>query len=99
MHINTFSQFPKPDNVTHYICDRYVHYLNEVLHWWITITVLYNYQVPTLVLHTCNILKFNVPSCAIQTKQPYFYTPIVATRFDSCTEHALKTALPDTIDR
>jgi len=99
MHINTFSKFPKPDNVTHYIRDRHAHCFNDVLHWWITITVLYNYQVPTLVFHPCNILKFNVPSCAIQTKQPHFYTPIDATRFDSCIEHALKTALPDMIDR
>jgi hydrogenase-4 membrane subunit HyfE len=27
-----------------------------------------------LVFHTCNIIKFNVPFCAIQTKQPHFYT-------------------------
>ena len=29
-----------------------------------------------LVFRTCNILKFNVPSCTIQPKQPYFYTRI-----------------------
>jgi len=76
MLINAFNKFPKPENVTHYICDRYARCFNDVLHWWITITELYNYQVPTLVFHPCNILKFNVPSCAIQIKQPYFYTPI-----------------------
>jgi len=52
-----------------------------------------------LVFRTCNILKFNVPSCAIQTKQPYFYTHIDATRFDSYTEHVLMTALLDMIAR
>jgi len=52
-----------------------------------------------LVFRTCNILKFNVPSCAIQTEQTYFYTRIDATRFDSYTEHVLMTALLDMIGR
>ena len=29
-----------------------------------------------LLFWNCNILKFNVRSCAIQTKRPYFCTPI-----------------------
>ena len=31
--------------VTNYVCDRYAHCLNDVLHWWISITVLYDCQV------------------------------------------------------
>jgi hypothetical protein len=50
------------------------------------------------VFRTCKFLKFNVPSCAIQTKQPYFYKRIDAKRFDSYTEHVLMTALLDMID-
>jgi len=32
MHINVIKKFPKPDNVTNYICDRYAQSLNDVLH-------------------------------------------------------------------
>jgi hypothetical protein len=32
MYINVIKKFQKPDNVTNYICDRYTHCLNDLLH-------------------------------------------------------------------
>ena len=45
MRINAYKKFPKPDNVTNSVCDRYAHCLNDGLHWWISINSLYDYQV------------------------------------------------------
>ena len=53
----------------------------------------------SLVFRSFNILKFNVPFCAIQTEQPYFYTRIDGTLLDSYSEHVLMTALLDMIGR
>ena len=53
----------------------------------------------SLVFHPYKFLKFKLKSFYIQQKDPYFHTCIDVIRIDSYTEHVLKAAFFDMIDR